>query len=77
MQVLHDGTARRSAYAPGYRPTERGHNQLLQTERIPVKRYLGCIAFGAVAGIAILAIADFIASQCFDSRLVPFLDKGL
>jgi hypothetical protein len=41
-----------------------------------MKRYLGCIAFGAVAGIAILAIADFIASQCFDSRLVPFLDKG-
>jgi hypothetical protein len=30
------------------------------------------IALGAVLGIALLAVADFIASQCFDASLVPF-----
>jgi len=35
-------------------------------------RYCYCIAFGAVAGVVLLAVADFIASQCFDASLVPF-----
>lgn len=35
-------------------------------------RYLSCIAFGAVAGVVLLAVAGFIASQCFDSSLAPF-----
>jgi hypothetical protein len=37
-----------------------------------MRHSLYCIAFGAVAGVVLLAVADFIASQCFDASLVPF-----
>lgn len=35
-------------------------------------RYLGCIAFGAVAGLIVLVVADFVVSQCFDTQLATF-----
>lgn len=34
--------------------------------------YFTTIAFGAVAGVALLAVAAFIVSEHFDTRLIEF-----
>jgi hypothetical protein len=35
-----------------------------------VMRCCAAIAFGAVAGVVLLAVAAFVVSECFDARLI-------
>jgi hypothetical protein len=35
-----------------------------------MKHYCYCIAFGAITGVGLLAVAAFIASEYFDARLI-------
>ena len=52
----------------------RGHHHDFDWGVGLMARICAAIAAGAVTGIALLAVAVFIASECFDARLI---DTGL